>query len=252
MDIQQLAEKIKLIKGTEIVTIKGPENYKIKIMERDGSHFISFLNSEDQECIGIDYGDNKIYYLGNYYFNTPENCIRIPHDWFFNEFLIPLATILGVKKIELDDNSFKKFESCSVPMIFFALSGKPTFYNKYGFENPKFNAYIEKLKTKKLRGLIDLDLGELVKSSGKRIPFKLMDSLIVHGVLDKPIPEIAQFVLDTCKNKSSRKNDKFLANNIIKFFNLKLDIDRKFEKQIGSGNRKTKVVRYKRNKSKKL
>ena len=48
---------------------------------------------------------------------------------FFNEFLIPLGVALKVKRIILNDASSKTFDSCTVPMIFFALAGKQTFYN---------------------------------------------------------------------------------------------------------------------------
>jgi hypothetical protein len=41
------------------------------------------------------------------------------------------------------DASSKKFESCTVPMIFFVLSGKLSFYNRYGFRNKVFEDYVK-------------------------------------------------------------------------------------------------------------
>jgi hypothetical protein len=83
-------------------------------------------------------------------------------------------------------------------MIFFVLAGKQTFYNRYGFINKKFDRYIEKLKTRTLR---DHEItNSLVLSKGKT-PIALMKRLIKSGYLDRPIPEVAQFVLDICKNQ---------------------------------------------------
>ena len=227
-------------KENKIVTFDGPELYRIKIIHHNGTIYLSFLNRDGEECIGVDYYDNKTLTLGNYYFNTPIDCVRVPNDWFFIEFLTPLAEALGANRIILNDASSKKFESCTVPMIFFVLAGKGTFYNHYGFRNKVFEDYVEKLKRKRLRGLTDPDIRNSagVLSSGKPIPFKMMDQLILHGMLDKPIPEVAQFVLNTCKRTSS-KRDVALANTIIQLFKLKVIVENQFEKPMG-GKRKTR------------
>ena len=113
--------------------------------------------------------------MGNYY-NTPVDCLRIPNDWFFNDFLIPLGKALNAKRIILNDASSKQFTSCAVPMIFFALAGKQTFYNRYGFVNKRFDRYVEKLKTRTLR---DIEVtNSLVLSRGKTLPIALMKRLI--------------------------------------------------------------------------
>jgi len=221
-------------KENKIVTF---EDYVIQIIHDNGNIFLSFLNHEGKECIGIDYDGHNMH-LGNYYFNTPGDCVRVPNDWFFMVFLTQLSEALGAKKILLNDASTKKFDSCTVPMIFFALAGKGTFYNHYGFRNKIFEDYVEKFKTKKLRGLTDPDIRNSagVLSSGKPIPFKMMDQLILHGMLDKPIPEVAQFVLNTCKRTSS-KRDIALANTIIELFKRKVIVENQFEK---GGKRKTR------------
>ena len=230
-------------KENKIVMFDGPELYPIKIVHHNGNVYLSFLNSDGEECIGVDYYNNKTLTLGNYYFNTPIDCVRVPNDWFFMSFLTPLAEALGAHRIILNDASSKTFESCTVPMIFFVLAGKGTFYNHYGFRNKVFEDYVEKLKRKKLRGLTDLDIRNSagVLSSGKPIPFKMMDQLILHGMLDKPIPEVAQFVLNTCKRTSS-KRDIALANTIIHLFKLKVIVENQFEKPMG-GKRKTRRKR---------
>jgi dihydroorotate dehydrogenase len=110
-------------------------------------------------------------------------------------------------------------------MIFFALAGKQTFYNRYGFINKKFDRYIEKLKKRTMRD-IEVD-NSLVLSPGKTLPSSLLKRLIRANILDKPIPEVAQFVLDTCKYSS--KTNVSIVNDIIKYFKLKVIIDNQYE-----------------------
>lgn len=233
---------IKLISMDDFVSeIKKNENkivkyhgYDVRIEHYKGNIYMSFI-TEGEECIGVDYYSNGVLTLGNYYFNTPSNCLRIPNDWFFNEFLKPLGIALKVKRIILNDASSKKFDSCTVPMIFFALTGKQTFYNRYGFVNKRFDRYIEKLKHKKLRGIIDKDIrtNSLTLSPGKALPLALIRRLIDSKFLDKYLPEVAQFVIDTCKktSKSDSSDSKSvsLVNDIIKFFKIKIIIENQFE-----------------------
>ncbi len=218
-----------------VLEIKTKENkvikysgYDIRIEHHNGNVFISFITG-GEECIGVDYYTNGVLTLGNYYYNTPADCLRIPNDWFFNEFLKPLGKALKAKRIILNDASSKQFTSCTVPMIFFALAGKQTFYNRYGFVNKRFDRYIEKLKTRTLR---DIEVtNSLVLSRGKTLSIALMKRLIKSGYLDKPIPEVAQFVLDTCKNQSS---DVSIVKDIVKYFKLKIIIENQFELDLRS------------------
>ena len=124
-------------------------------------------------------------------------------------------------------------------MIFFALAGKQTFYNRYGFVNKKFNRHIEKLKKRTMRD-IEVD-NSLVLSPGKTLPSSLLKRLIRGKILDKPIPEVSQFVLDTCKGSS--KTNLSLVNDIILFFKLKVIIENQYEhvlSQSRSGNNRSK------------
>ena len=208
--------------------------------------YISFIKSAGEECIGVDHYKNGVLTLGNYYYNTPADCLRIPNDWFFNEFLIPLGKALKVKRIILNDASSKQFTSCVVPMIFFALAGKQTFYNHYGFVNKKFDRYIEKLKKNNLRNL-DVT-NSLVLSRGKTLPIALMKRLIKSGYLDRPIPEVAHFVLDTCKNKSS-ESDISIVKDIVKYFKLKIIIENQFEMVMPRSKSRSKSRSNSRSKS---
>ena len=218
------------IKKNKIIQYHG---YNIQLRYHRGGTFISFINTDGQECIGVDYFPNGPLSLGSYYYNTPADCIRIPNDWFFNEFLIPLGKALKVKKIVLNDASTKKFDSCTVPMIFFALAGKQTFYNRYGFVNKKFDRYIEKLKKKTMRD-IEVD-NSLVLSRGKTLPSSLLKRLIKSKILDKPIPEVAHFVLNTCKGSS--KTNVSIVNDIIKYFKLKVIIENNYDHVLSPGSK---------------
>jgi hypothetical protein len=93
------------------------------------------------------------FHLESYYFKASSTCRRIPHDIFFNHFLSPLAKLLGVSEINLNDASTKQFKNCTVPMIFFALAGKKTFYNAFGFESPIFDESIKMLRKSTLAEL---------------------------------------------------------------------------------------------------
>ena len=221
MDIDDFVSELK-DKENKIIQYHG---YKIRIEHHKGNIFISFITGRE-ECIGVDYYKNGVLTLGNYYYNTPADCLRIPNDWFFNEFLIPLGKALKVNRIILNDASSKKFDSCTVPMIFFALAGKQTFYNRYGFVNKKFDRYIEKLKKRTLRD-IEVD-NSLVLSPGKTLPSSLLKRLIKAKIMDKSIPEVAQFVLNTCKGSKNNVNIS-IVNDIIKYFKLKVIIDNQYE-----------------------
>lgn len=228
--IDELVSEIKTYEN-KIITYSS-EEYEIKIHHYNGNVFLSFIK-DGKECIGVDYVKGELH-LGNYYFNTPHDCVRVPNDWFFNEFFIPLGYSLKVKKITLNDASTKTLTSCTIPMIFFALAGKQTFYNRYGFVNKKFDRYIKKLKKMTLR---DTNItNSLVLSLGKQLPVALMKRLSKFNIdksnmniplIDIPLSEVAQFVLDTCKNKSSDK-DISIVNDIIKYFKLKIIIENNF------------------------
>lgn len=236
MDINDFVSELK-DKENKIIQYHG---YKIRIEHHKGNIFISFITG-GEECIGVDYYKNGVLTLGNYYYNTPADCLRIPNDWFFNEFLIPLGKTLKAKRIILNDASSKKFDLCTVPMIFFALAGKQTFYNRYGFVNKKFDRYIEKLKKRTMRD-IEVD-NSLVLSPGKTLSSSLLKRLIRAKMLDTPIPEVAQFVLDTCQNRANSSvniSNVSIINDIIKFFKLKVIIENQYEHVLSRSKTRTR------------
>ena len=60
-------------------------------------------------------------------------------------------------------------------------------------------------------------------------------------MLDMPLPQVAQFVMDTCKTKteSKPKHDVSLVNDIIKFFKTKIIIENHFEHVFESKSNKS-------------
>ena len=239
-DLTDLNDFVSELKKNENKIVKY-HGYDIRIEHFKGNIYMSFITG-GEECIGVDFYTNGVLTLGNYYFNTPSNCLRIPNDWFFNDFLKPLGVALKSKRIILNDASSKQFDSCTVPMIFFALTGKQTFYNRYGFVNKRFDRYIEKLKRKKLRGIIDKDIraNSLTLSPGKALPLALIRRLIDSKFLDMPLPEVAQFVIDTCKSKILNSLNVSLVNDIIQFFKKKIIIENQFEHVIEVSKSKSK------------
>jgi hypothetical protein len=73
---------------------------------------------------------------------------------------------------------------------------------------------------------IEVD-NSLVLSPGKTLPSSLLKRLIRAKMLDKSLPEIAQLVLNTCKDSS--KINVSIVNDIIKYFKLKVIIDNQYE-----------------------
>ena len=64
---------------------------------------------------------------------------------------------MGVKQLFLTDASEKQIGTCNVGKIIFSLSGKQTFYERYGFTNPGYTRLIEQLK--------GVEVGDLLKSN---------------------------------------------------------------------------------------
>ena len=84
MSIMNIADFVSEImtKENKVIQYSG---YDINIEHHKGNVFISFITA-GKECIGVDYKNGELH-LGNYYFNTPSDCIRIPNDWFLTNFL---------------------------------------------------------------------------------------------------------------------------------------------------------------------
>ena len=182
------------------------------------------------------FSENEVH-LESYYFKAPSTCRRIPHDIFFNHFLSPLAKLLGVSEINLNDASTKQFKNCTVPMIFFALAGKKTFYNAFGFESPIFDESVKMLRKSTLAEL------SIVQSPGIMFneqfnDYELTRIIEKSGFFYKKMSTVAKFVIDTCRDGGNIE----LANHFIEYFREKIFIENNFVKKVGGKKTRKRTV----------
>lgn len=236
MELKELAEEIKKEDPLEFVTIQIQEDeYALQIRKgkkakygREGDTWLYFLTEDKSPCITLVFSESEVH-LESYYFKAPETCRRIPHDIFFNHFLSPLAKLLGASEMNLNDASTKKFKNCTVPMIFFALAGKSTFYKRFGFESPIFDESVKMLRKSTLAEL------SMVESPGILFnDYELTRIIKESGFFYKKMSTVAKFVIDTCRDGT----DIALAKHFIKYFNAKFFIENNFVKKLGG--RKTR------------
>lgn len=200
-------------------------------------------------CIRIYYekdGDGENYfvdtlYLGSYYYEDYDGfkCRDNPsidHDDFF-EFFTKLGEKLKVAQLSLVDASTKRFTGCKVPKLIFALAGRPTFYEKHGFENSKFTELVKDWR--------ELTLDDFLEKTESKLTH-LGTSLI---------RDVCKFVLKVCKEEDTRDEtltSQGVANVLIdailkraKFLFGEVEFDNIFTKPIksGSGGRKRRTRR---------
>ena len=241
--LEKLAEEIKKEDPREFVTLQIDDVYTLQILKgtkakygSEGDTWLYFVTEDQSPCITLVFSANSVH-LESYYFKAPATCRRIPHDIFFNHFLSPLAKLLGASEINLNDASTKKFKNCTVPMIFFALAGKKTFYNAFGFESQIFDESVKMLRRSTLSELSN------VKSPGIMFntqfnDFELASKIQKSGYFYKKLYVVAQFVVNTCRNESTPE-DIELANYFIEYLRKKIFIENNFVKKVG-GKRKTR------------
>jgi hypothetical protein len=110
-------------------------------------------------CIVIDYitlDKIPMLYLRFYYYES--GCRDKPtldHDVFF-EFFTKLGEKLKVKQLLLQDASTKQLTGCNVSSIIFALAGRRTFYERYGFTNERFTAAIARFSMLTLQEVFNI------------------------------------------------------------------------------------------------
>lgn len=241
--LEELAEEIKKEDPREFVTIKIDDVYTLQLLKgtkakygSEGDTWLYFVTEDKSPCITVVFSANTVH-LESYYFQAPETCRRIPHDIFFNHFLSPLAKLLGASEINLNDASTKKFKNCTVPMIFFALAGKRTFYNAFGFESPIFDESVKMLRKTSMAELSNVESPGIIINT-RFDNFKLASKIRESGYFYKKMSTIAQFVVNTCRNESTPE-DIELANYFIRYCREKFFIENNFVKKLG-GKRKTR------------
>lgn len=192
--------------------------------------WLYFITTDNSPCITVVFTEREVH-LESYYFKAHMTCRRIPHDIFFNHFLFPLATLLGATEINLNDASTKQFKNCTVPMIFFALAGKSTFYKRFGFESPIFDESVKMLRKTSLAELSNVESPGIIINT-RFDNFKLASKIRESGFFYKKMSTIAQFVVNTCRNESNTE-DIALANYFINYVREKIFIENNFVKKLG-------------------
>ena len=248
MELKELAEEIKKEDPLEFVTIQIQEDeYTLQILKgtkakygREGDTWLYFVTEDQSPCITLVFSGSEVH-LESYYFQAPETCRRIPHDIFFNHFLSPLAKLLGASEMNLNDASTKKFKNCTVPMIFFALAGKRTFYNAFGFESPIFDESVQMLRKTTLAQLSEVQSPGILFNT-KFNDFKLTRIIQESGFFYKKMSTVAKFVVDTCRNESNLE-DIELAKHFIRYCREKFFIENNFVKKLGGRKTRKRSVK---------
>jgi hypothetical protein len=193
-DIKEVGTIVKNLTQDRIITI---HNLPVKISKNPeaDSILIEFLNPNRKSCVLLEYVplENMIN-LHSYYFYTKMNkCIVIPHDWFFREFLMKLATELRVTNITLYDASYKSFAGCNVPSIIFAFAYGTTFYQKYGFRNPEYEKFIQDHRNLTMEEYLENGIGF---EAMKRICVSFLNKI---DVLHHTVKDTCRMIIDNCK-----------------------------------------------------
>jgi hypothetical protein len=123
-------------------------------------------------------------------------------------------------------------------MIFFALSGKKTFYNAFGFESPIFDESVKMLRQSTWAELSKVQSPGIIFNTGFN-NFELTSKIQKSGYFYKKISVVAQFVVNTCRGESTPE-DIELANHFIRYFKEKIFIENNFVKRLGGSKRKTR------------
>jgi len=246
LTLEELAKEIKKEEPLEFVTIKIQDKmYTLQLLKGtkakyglDGQTWLHFITDKpyaDEPCITVVFSENEVH-LGSYYFKAPSTCYRLPHDIFFNHFLSPLAKLFGASEINLNDASTKQFRNCTVPMIFFALAGKRTFYNAFGFENTIFDESVKLLRRSSLAEMSKIQSPGIVFNKMFN-DFELTRKIQQSGYFYKSVSSVAQFVVNTCRDESTPE-DIELANNFIRYFRATFFVENNFVKKIGGSKRR--------------
>ena len=186
----------------------------------DGKHIkVTMQREEDNEykfdiggCITFlytpplwDEGEGKIY-LKKYYFE--EGCagkLLMPHQTFF-DLLDMVGKKLDVAELNLTDKSTKDLKWCRLPVHIFALAGYKTFYGRYNFTNPLFDAHIQRIRNLPLSEFVLLPKRKSVLKRRTRGISKFLRKYDPFTE-DSRVGQVARFIVDTCKEAFRLRND---------------------------------------------
>jgi hypothetical protein len=189
----------------------------------DGNHIkVTMQREEDNEdteykfdiggCITFVYrpplweeGEGKIL-LKNYYFE--EGCpgnLLMSHQSFF-DFLDKVGKKLDVAELNLADGSSKDLKWCRLPKDIFALAGYSTFYARFDFKNPRFDAHIQRIRNLPLSDFVLLLKRQSVVKRRTRGISKFLRNY--DPFTEKTtVGQVARFIVDTCKKAFKTRND---------------------------------------------
>ena len=159
-------------------------------------------DSHTEDCIKIQIQDHLIY-LASYYYGTDiQRCPHIPHDVFFK--LLEKIGVLYNLDVTLLDASTKQIEhtDCKLAAPIFSLSGKPTFYERFGFVNEEYTEFIKEIQP--------MPFAVFVKRAGQKQDetyvkmVRVLRSMYLNE--QSTMRHIAKTIVTKCKKTSVRKS----------------------------------------------
>jgi len=187
VDVKALAKILRRGESGEFIL----ENYPITVAE--GS--IQFKNETGEVCIRVDHADDALTLAEYYSFASKCTCPVISHEWFFNEFLKPLASKLRVP-ITLSDSSSKKYDHCTVKAFVFAMAVNKTFYSKFGFKNARYMEEAARAGKMKMSEILEEVLADRKASDDFFLKY---DEPLTGELLDELGSTVARRIIETCK-----------------------------------------------------
>jgi hypothetical protein len=214
-----------------------------------GSIFSLSLTSENNcftfiidKCIQFSYctGTQEISLDSYYYDRKCRGKQTIPHATFF-KFLDLFAHKFKVREINLQDVSVQHLNWCNLPVEIFAMAGRQTFYGRYGFENPAFDA--------KMRKIGDMFIDELVNLVNK-IKDKWVDDLLKEepDLGETRVKTLAENILVTCKEAEQYeqlpKNIELKVTKANKHLQLIIKLFRKYHSQLPVKSQPLSITKF--------
>ena len=216
-----------------------------------GNSKIEIFDKLETSCIRVTFDDvTNILNLENYYYNGNKDvCPQIDHNDFF-AILDFIAAALGATSIQLNDQSHKNLNGCTIPKNVLALAKSKTFYNRFHFVNSNYENQLLSTQPKLAKDInLKNSAWELLKT------FTNVDELAtvqqISGVLIEQCP-ILHDATDPAKNpnvtqkESDALYDKLEAvTSLIEFFDTLIsqpgDNDHLFTKPV-TGQSEIKIT----------
>jgi hypothetical protein len=157
-------------------------------------------NSRTENCIEIMILEDIELLNYYYYYNNLQRCPYIPHAVFF-KFIKQLGIVYN-KDVTLTDLSSKQIEhtDCNISAIVFSMSGLQTFYQRFGFVNEDYDAFIKETK--------QMSFAVFMKKAGHdenhEQMLRILRAMGLNG--QSTMRHIAKTIVSKCKKTSVRKS----------------------------------------------